>query len=50
MDRAAIGLGSVFMHLNAEINWHKEFEKLIKGFKKKDLDTKQNNLIKRSEK
>ncbi len=50
VDRAAIGLGSVFMHLNAEINWHKEFEKLIKGFKKKDLDTKQNNLIKRSEK
>ena len=25
------------MHLNAEINWHLEFEKLIKGFDKKKL-------------
>ncbi|MCC2665371.1 MAG: hypothetical protein K0S35_3293 [Geminicoccaceae bacterium] len=25
MDRAAIGLGSVFMHLQAEVNWHQLF-------------------------
>ena len=24
MDRAAIGLGSVFTHLKAEINWHRD--------------------------
>lgn len=50
VDRAAIGLGSVFMHLNAEINWHQEFEKLIKGFNMSRLDAKQNSLIKKSEK
>ena len=32
MDRAAIGLGSVFLHLKAEINWHRLFEGLIEGF------------------
>ena len=50
VDRAAIGLGSVFMHLNAEINWHQEFEKLIKGFNMNRLETKQNSLITKSEK
>jgi predicted unusual protein kinase regulating ubiquinone biosynthesis (AarF/ABC1/UbiB family) len=35
MDRAAIGLGSVFMHLQAEINWHQLFMELISDF---DLD------------
>jgi predicted unusual protein kinase regulating ubiquinone biosynthesis (AarF/ABC1/UbiB family) len=35
MDRAAIGLGSVFMHLQAEVNWHQLFMELIKDF---DLD------------
>ncbi len=32
MDRAAIGLGSVFTHLAAEINWHNTFHELIEGF------------------
>jgi predicted unusual protein kinase regulating ubiquinone biosynthesis (AarF/ABC1/UbiB family) len=32
MDRAAIGLGAVFMHLQAEINWHRLFMELIEGF------------------
>ena len=32
MDRAAIGLGSVFMHLKAEINWHRMFHDLIDDF------------------
>jgi predicted unusual protein kinase regulating ubiquinone biosynthesis (AarF/ABC1/UbiB family) len=35
MDRAAIGLGSVFLHLDAEINWHKLFMDLVQGF---DID------------
>lgn len=32
MDRAAIGLGSVFTHLKAEINWHRMFHELIDDF------------------
>lgn len=32
MDRAAIGLGSVFMHLQAEINWYRLFHELIEDF------------------
>ena len=32
IDRAAIGLGSVFLHLKAEINWHRLFEALIADF------------------
>ncbi len=32
MDRAAIGLGSVFMNLKAEINWHRLFHDLIGDF------------------
>ncbi|MBL0900583.1 MAG: AarF/ABC1/UbiB kinase family protein [Reyranella sp.] len=35
MDRAAIGLGSVFIHLRASINWHRLFEGMIEGF---DMD------------
>jgi predicted unusual protein kinase regulating ubiquinone biosynthesis (AarF/ABC1/UbiB family) len=29
MDRAAVGIGSVLMHLGAEQNWHKLFEEII---------------------
>ncbi|MBO6560142.1 MAG: AarF/ABC1/UbiB kinase family protein [Nisaea sp.] len=32
MDRAAIGLGSVFLHLKAEVNWYRLFHDLIAGF------------------
>ncbi|HEX3499050.1 MAG TPA: AarF/ABC1/UbiB kinase family protein [Stellaceae bacterium] len=32
MDRAAIGLGSVFFHLKAEINWYRLFHELIADF------------------
>jgi predicted unusual protein kinase regulating ubiquinone biosynthesis (AarF/ABC1/UbiB family) len=32
MDRAAVGLGSVFMHLKAEVNWHRLFHELIDDF------------------
>ena len=32
MDRAAIGLGSVFLHLQAELNWHRMFHDLVEGF------------------
>lgn len=36
MDRAAIGLGSVFFHLKAEINWYRLFHELIADF---DVET-----------
>jgi predicted unusual protein kinase regulating ubiquinone biosynthesis (AarF/ABC1/UbiB family) len=32
MDRAAIGLGSVFLRLGAELNWHRLFHELIEEF------------------
>jgi predicted unusual protein kinase regulating ubiquinone biosynthesis (AarF/ABC1/UbiB family) len=32
MDRAAIGLGGVFLHLDAELNFHKLFEQEIEAF------------------
>lgn len=32
MDRAAIGLGSVFTRLGAEVNWHAMFHDLIQDF------------------
>jgi predicted unusual protein kinase regulating ubiquinone biosynthesis (AarF/ABC1/UbiB family) len=32
MDRAAIGLGSVFLHLKAELNWHRLFHSLIDDY------------------
>ncbi|MFM9842242.1 MAG: ABC1 kinase family protein, partial [Dongiaceae bacterium] len=38
MDRAAIGLGSVFLHLKAEINWYRLFHELIEGFDVKLLE------------
>jgi predicted unusual protein kinase regulating ubiquinone biosynthesis (AarF/ABC1/UbiB family) len=32
MDRAAIGLGGVFLHLDAELNFHRLFEREIENF------------------
>jgi predicted unusual protein kinase regulating ubiquinone biosynthesis (AarF/ABC1/UbiB family) len=32
MDRAAIGLGSVFTRLQVEVNWHRMFHELIQDF------------------
>ena len=32
MDRAAIGLGGVFLHLNAELNFYRLFNEAIEGF------------------
>jgi predicted unusual protein kinase regulating ubiquinone biosynthesis (AarF/ABC1/UbiB family) len=41
MDRAALGLGSVFTHLKAEINWHRLFHELIEDFDPEGLETRQ---------
>jgi len=48
MDRAAIGLGGVFLHLKAEINWHRIFHDLIAGFDQKKLTARQKKLFGKS--
>jgi predicted unusual protein kinase regulating ubiquinone biosynthesis (AarF/ABC1/UbiB family) len=47
MDRAALGLGSVFLHLRAEINWYRVFNEMIDGFKVEDLDKRQKSVLKK---
>lgn len=46
MDRAAIGLGSVFMHLGAEVNWHTMFHDLIDDFDTQKLGQRQRDAAK----
>jgi predicted unusual protein kinase regulating ubiquinone biosynthesis (AarF/ABC1/UbiB family) len=46
MDRAAVGLGSVFLRLKAEINWHRLFQELIADFDVKTLATRQKVALK----
>ena len=46
MDRAAVGLGSVFMHLKSEVNWHKVFENMIEDFKVEKLSKNQKKVAK----
>lgn len=41
MDRAAIGLGSVFMRLKAELNWAELFQDLTRDFDREALDKRQ---------
>ena len=48
MDRAAIGLGSVFLHLNAEINWYRVFHSLIDNFSINGVDKFQKNQLKKA--
>ena len=48
MDRAAIGLGSVFIHLRASINWHRLFEGLIEGFDVDALAARQQEALARA--
>jgi len=46
MDRAAVGLGSVFMHLKAEINWYQVFNSLIENFDTKEMNKNQQKALK----
>ncbi len=48
MDRAAIGLGSVFIHLRASLNWHRLFESLIEGFDVDVLTGRQQEALRRA--
>ncbi len=46
MDRAAIGLGGVFMHLRAEINWHRLFHDLTDGYDAQAMHRRQSRALK----
>ena len=48
MDRAAIGLGGVFMHLKAEINWHRLFHELIDEFDSAAMHQRQTEALQRN--
>jgi len=47
MDRAAIGLGSVFLHLKAEVNWYRLFQDLIRDFDVAELERRQTEALTR---
>jgi predicted unusual protein kinase regulating ubiquinone biosynthesis (AarF/ABC1/UbiB family) len=48
MDRAAVGLGSVFLHLQARINWHRLFHELIDDFDEAVLARRQREALLRA--
>lgn len=41
MDRSTVGLGSVFLHCRAEINWYRLFHELIEGYDTAALQQRQ---------
>ncbi|MEM1398816.1 MAG: AarF/ABC1/UbiB kinase family protein [Pseudomonadota bacterium] len=45
MDRAALGLGSVFLHLKANINWYRIFQDLVADFDVDVLADRQGKLL-----
>ncbi|GGC64022.1 ABC1 kinase family protein [Chelatococcus reniformis] len=45
MDRAAIGLGGVFLHLGAELNFHRLFEAEIESFSVARLEARQGEAL-----
>lgn len=45
MDRAAVGLGAVFLHLKAELNYHRLFETEIETFSLDALASRQREVL-----
>jgi predicted unusual protein kinase regulating ubiquinone biosynthesis (AarF/ABC1/UbiB family) len=45
MDRAAIGLGAVFLHLKAELNFHQLFEAEIENFSLDEVTARQGRAL-----
>jgi hypothetical protein len=45
MDRAAIGLGAVFLHLRAELNFHRLFNAAIESFSLATVSRRQNAAL-----
>jgi len=48
MDRAAVGLGAVFLHLQAELNYHRLFEAEIARFSLEELTKRQLDALARA--
>ena len=48
MDRATIGVGGVFLHLRAELNWCRMFNEMIEGFDEAKLATDQRAALARA--
>ena len=48
MDRAAIGLGSVFLHLRAELNFYRLFNEALEDFSIERLSRKQEEALDKS--
>ena len=47
IDRASVGLGSVFLRLRAEVNWFRLFSELTEGFDVKDLAKRQSAILRK---
>jgi predicted unusual protein kinase regulating ubiquinone biosynthesis (AarF/ABC1/UbiB family) len=45
MDRAAIGLGGVFLHLRARLNYHRVFNETIEGFSLEEVAQRQRDAF-----
>jgi predicted unusual protein kinase regulating ubiquinone biosynthesis (AarF/ABC1/UbiB family) len=45
MDRSAIGLGSVFLRLKAELNWSRLFHETVADFDEAELHTRQTEAL-----
>ena len=48
LDRAAVGLGAVFLHLGAELNYHQMFEEALGDFSLKALTDNQAAALKKA--
>jgi predicted unusual protein kinase regulating ubiquinone biosynthesis (AarF/ABC1/UbiB family) len=45
MDRAAIGLGGVFLHLQAHVNWYRQFQDIIETFSVEEMTRLQADVL-----
>lgn len=45
LDRASVGIGSLFLHLKAELNWHQELEQILASYNAQKLADEQQRLI-----
>lgn len=48
MDRAAIGLGGVFLHLHAELNFYRLFNEAIQNFSLSQVAERQSAALDRA--
>jgi hypothetical protein len=48
MDRAAIGLGAVFLHLAAELNFYRLFNEAIERFAVDEVAARQSAALERA--